>query len=78
MLSSEFTLPAPHTIWILQNYETYTRSQIKIAWVKNFQHDPYNEREILSFHTIFTNKIIKQMEGIYKCEIEQIKIEKNE
>jgi hypothetical protein len=52
----------------------YTISQIKVAWVKFFQHDPYNEREILSFHHISTNKIIKQMEGIYKTEIEQIKI----
>jgi hypothetical protein len=56
------------------NNTIYTRSQIKVAWVKIFQHDPYNEREILSFHHISTNKIIKQMEGIYKTEIEQIKI----
>jgi hypothetical protein len=27
----------------------YTRSQIKVAWEKNFQHDPYNERKILAF-----------------------------
>jgi hypothetical protein len=56
----------------------YTRSQIKVAWVKIFQYDPYNESEILSFHHISTNKIIKQIEGIYKTEIEQIKIEIDE